>query len=103
DPKFTFPEDARGGPPQFDQSVRDLTFQNLAQLDLRLELAALQQHVLLMIGRDDPFGLEMAEAVRDALTHATVEYVVIDQCGHFWHECPDQFFPRIHNFLKDPR
>jgi pimeloyl-ACP methyl ester carboxylesterase len=100
DPKFTFPEDALGGPPQFDQSVRDLTYQNVVKLDLRPELASLQKRVLLMIGRDDPFGLQMAEAVRDALVHSTVDYVVIDQCGHFWHECPDAFYPRLRKFLK---
>ena len=54
-----------------------------------------------MIGRDDPFGLQMAEAVRDALIHSTVDYVVIDQCGHFWHECPDPFYQYIGNFIKD--
>ena len=100
DPKFTFPEDALGGPPQFDQSVSDLTYQNVVKLDLRPELASLQKRVLLMIGRDDPFGLQMAEAVRDALVHSTVDYVVIDHCGHFWHECPDAFYPRLRKFLK---
>jgi len=20
-------------------------------------------------------------------------------CGHFWHECPDEFYPRVRQFL----
>jgi len=100
DPSFTFSEDSRGGPPQHDQTVSDLTYRNMVDMDLRAALASLQKRVLLMIGKDDPFGLEMAEAVRGALTHSTVDYVVIDQCGHFWHECPQAFYSRVQEFLK---
>jgi len=21
-------------------------------------------------------------------------------CGHFWHECPDEFYPRVRQFLS---
>jgi carboxyl-terminal processing protease len=99
DPTFTFPEDARGGPPEFSQTVSDLTSPNLVGMDMRGELALLQKPVLLMFGRDDPFGLPMAEASRDALVNAQVEFVVIDRCGHFWHECPNEFYPRVEEFL----
>ena len=99
DPTFSFPEDARGGPPEFSQAVSDLTVPNLVGMDLRAELALLQKPVLLVFGRDDPFGLPMVEATRDALVNAQVEFVVIDRCGHFWHECPDEFYPRVEEFL----
>jgi proline iminopeptidase len=99
DPRFTFPNDARGGPPEFNQAVSDLTSPNLVDLDLRAELALVQVPVLLMFGRDDPFGLPMAEATRDALARAQVDFVLIDGCGHFWHECPDDFYPRVRQFL----
>jgi pimeloyl-ACP methyl ester carboxylesterase len=79
--------------------VSDLIYPNLVGIDLRPELALFQKPVLLIFGRDDPFGLAMAEAVRDALVNAPVEFVVIDRCGHFWHECPDQFYPRVEAFL----
>jgi pimeloyl-ACP methyl ester carboxylesterase len=99
DPRFSFPEDALGGPPEFSQAVSDLTWPNLVNMDLRAELALVRKPVLLVFGRDDPFGLPMAEATRDALVNAQVEFVVIDHCGHFWHECPDQFYPRVEEFL----
>jgi pimeloyl-ACP methyl ester carboxylesterase len=100
DPSSTFPTDSLGGPPESSKVVNDLTYPNLRKLDLRHELASLQSRVLLMFGRDDPFGLQMAEATREALTNAPVEFVVLDHCGHFWHECPDEFYPRVREFLK---
>jgi pimeloyl-ACP methyl ester carboxylesterase len=100
DPTFTFSEDSLGGPPEFNQVVSDLTAPNLKNLDLRNELTSLLQPVLLMFGRDDPFGLQMAEATREALVNAPMEFVIIDHCGHFWHECPDEFYPRLLEFLK---
>jgi hypothetical protein len=41
----------------------------------------------------------LSEAIVVALTSAKVEYVVIDKCGHFWHERPDAFFSRVRTFL----
>jgi proline iminopeptidase len=100
DPTFTFPEDAQGEPPEFSQAVSDMTVPNLAGMDLRAELAQVRRPVLLMFGRDDPFGLPMAEATRDALVNAQANFVVIDHCGHFWHECPEQFFTAVRTFLS---
>jgi pimeloyl-ACP methyl ester carboxylesterase len=45
---------------------------------------------------DEPRG----EATRDALSNAQVEFVVLEDCGHFWQECPDEFFPRVRSFLE---
>lgn len=100
DPAFTFPEDSIGGPPEFNQKVHDLTWTNLESMDFREELAKFRMRVLLMWGRDDPFNIATAEAVRDALVNAQVDYEVIEQCGHFWHECPDAFYPRLREFLS---
>ena len=101
DPAYTFPADARGKPPDFNQRISDLTYPNLVEMDFRKVLAESQQPVLLMFGKDDPFGLQMAESLRDALAAAEVEYVLIDQCGHFWHECADDFYPRVEQFLAE--
>ena len=100
DPTFTFPADSLGGPPEFNQKVRDLTWTNLEGMDFREELAKLRMRVLLMWGRDDPFNIATAEATRGALVNAQVDYEVIEKCGHFWHECPDAFYPRLREFLK---
>ena len=99
DPNFTFSEDSLGGPPEFNQVVNELTYTNLRNLDLPAELASLQKRILLMIGQDDPFGLQMAEEIRDGLPNSTIEFVVIEKCGHFWHECPDEFYLRVRKFL----
>jgi pimeloyl-ACP methyl ester carboxylesterase len=44
----------------------------------------------------------MIEATRSALTNAQVEMVELERCGHFWHECPDEFFARVRAFLDLP-
>lgn len=102
DPGFTFPAEARGGAPEFSQSVNELTYANLRALDLRAELTELRKPVLLMFGQDDPFGLQMADSVREALPNASLELLVIERCGHFWHECPEAFYSRLGEFLKLP-
>jgi len=101
DPTFTFPEDGLGSAPKFDQQVNDLTYQNMIGIDLRPDLAAFDQPVLVLFGVDDPFGVEMAESVQDALKSAEIEVVLIDNCGHFWHECSDEVYARISDFLAN--
>jgi proline iminopeptidase len=86
----------------FSQTVSDLTLSALGQYDLTEEIARLDQRVLVLFGEDDPFGLSMAEATRDALSAAEVEFVVLEQCGHFWQECPQRFFAAVRSFLGLP-
>ncbi len=99
DPTFTFPADEAGGAPEQNTAVNELTWQAIAGYDLTADLAALRLPVLILYGADDPFGLTMAEASRDALSNADVSYTLLDQCGHFWHECPDATFGAIQPFL----
>jgi len=101
DPTFTFsPND--GDPPQHNQTVNELTWAAIKGYDLTDEVAKLDHRVLILWGEDDPFGLPLAEATRQALTNAEVEFVVLEKCGHFWHECPDEFFSHVRAFLKLP-
>jgi len=62
-------------------------------------VAVLNLPVLFLWGADDPFGLETAQATRDAFSAAQVEFVVIEECGHLWQECPDDFFSHVRAFL----
>ena len=55
--------------------------------------------VLLLWGEGDPFGVQVAQATQDALVNAEVEFVLLEGCGHFWHECPDQVYSRVRAFL----
>lgn len=86
----------------FSQAVSDLTLSALGQYDLTEEVARLDHRVLILFGEDDPFDLSMAEATRDALSAAQVEFVVLEQCGHFWQECPDGFYAAVRSFLGLP-
>jgi pimeloyl-ACP methyl ester carboxylesterase len=66
---------------------------------MRFDYDTLDHRVLILWGEDDPFGLPVGEATRDALSAAQVEFVVIPNRGHFWQECPDAFFARVRAFL----
>jgi proline iminopeptidase len=100
DPAFIFPSDEKGGAPEQNTAVNELTWQAIAGYDFTADLADLHLPVLILYGVDDPFGLTMAEASRDALVNADVTYVLLEQCGHFWHECPEATWNAIRPFLN---
>ena len=83
----------------FDQQVSDQTFAAIGAWDFRAEVGRLQLPVLLLWGRDDPFGLAMAEATMSAFS-GEIDFVVLDGCGHYWHECPEAFFAQVLSFLE---
>jgi pimeloyl-ACP methyl ester carboxylesterase len=70
--------------------------------DFTAEVAGLNHPVLMLCGANDPFGLSMAETTRAALSTARVKFVVLEGCGHFWQECPDEFFTHVRAFLELP-
>jgi proline iminopeptidase len=101
DPNFYFSTDDKGGPPEFSPVASQMTWAAVQGYDLTNEVAKLRQPVLVMCGKDDPYA-PLSQAVVAALTSAKVEYVVLDKCGHFWHECPDPFFFQVRDFLELP-
>jgi len=101
DPNFNFSPDDRGGPPEFSPVASEMTWAAMQGYDLTEEVAQLQLPVLVLCGKDDPYA-PMTEAVVAALTSANVKYVVLDKCGHFWHECPEAFFAQVRAFLELP-
>lgn len=103
DHNFWFSADDLGRKPLIDERttrVNDLTWAANASYDLTADLAGLNRHVLNLWGDDDPVRQISSPAIIAALPNATVETAVLGQCGHFWHECPDQFFARVRDFLK---
>jgi pimeloyl-ACP methyl ester carboxylesterase len=102
DPNFFFSPDDKGGPPEFSPVASEMTWAAVQGYDLTDEVAQLQHPVLVLCGKDDPFGVPLSEAVMAALTSAKVEYVVLEKCGHFWHECPEAFFSQVRDFLELP-
>jgi proline iminopeptidase len=97
DPHFEMPSELENL--GYTPRVEELTWSALGEYDFTAEVGSLEHPVLLLWGEDDPFGVQMAEATLAALSKAEVEFVLLEKCGHFWHECPDQFYPRVRAFL----
>ena len=98
DPAFELPAELKNS--QYNPTVEQETMSALGEYDITAEVGGLDHAVLMLWGADDPFGLPAAEATRDALSAAQVDFAVIEGCGHFWQECPDGFFPRVRTFLE---
>lgn len=104
DPNFWFSDDDPGGAPRIDartNEVGELTWAAIAGFDLTPDLADLDHRVLNLWGADDAARSIASPAIAAALPKADVTTVVLDACGHFWHECPDQFFAAVQPFLDD--
>jgi len=102
DPNFWFSADDPSRAPQIDErtkQVSDLTWATNASYDLTVDLAGLTTPVLILWGEDDPVRAISSPAINAALPNTTLETVVLNHCGHFWHECPDQFFIAMRTFL----
>jgi proline iminopeptidase len=100
DPSLEMPDELKNM--HYTPAVEQMTWAALADYDFAAGLDGLDQPVLVLWGEDDPFGMAYLEATRNALSTASVEVVVLEGCGHYWHECPDQFFSHVRAFLKLP-
>ncbi len=106
DPGFEMPDELmntfQSMDPDTFETVNRLTWTAVGNYDFTAELAGLNHPVLMLYGANDPFGLSMAETTRAALSSARVEFVTLEGCGHFWQECPDEFFTHVRAFLELP-
>jgi len=105
DPDFWFSADDPGRAPQLDERttlVNDMTWAANASYDLTADMVGLNQRVLNLWGDDDPARPIASPAIVAALPNADVETVVLPHCGHFWHECPEEFFEQVRAFLELP-
>lgn len=84
---------------EFNRTVNQLTWTATRGFDLTTGVGRLDHRVLVLFGEDDPSGMPLVEETLAALKSADVEFVLLAKCGHFWHECPDQFYPRVRAFL----
>jgi proline iminopeptidase len=100
DPGFPAPTELKST--DYSETTYRQTLAALGEWDLSTDAARLTHHVLFLWGEDDPFGLPMAEATRNALSNAQVEFIVLKGCGHYWHECEETFFSRVRAFLDLP-
>jgi len=81
-------------------NTNQMTLSAVGDWDFTAEVAKLDHRVLMLWGEDDPFGLPMAEATKSALSAAKVGFVLLKKCGHYWHECLNEFLPHVRAFLK---
>jgi pimeloyl-ACP methyl ester carboxylesterase len=100
DPHFELPDEF--GQSQYNPRAEGETKSALCEYDITAEVARLNHAVLFLWGEDDPFGLETAQATRSTFSAAQVEFVLIEECGHLWQECPDDFFSQVRAFLHHP-
>ncbi len=101
-PNFWFSTDDLGSAPLIDErttKVNELTWAANAGYDLTADLAGLNLRVLHLWGEDDPVRPVASPEIIAALSNADLETIVFSHCGHFWHECPEQFFTTIRAFL----
>jgi len=98
DPNFDMPGELKNM--HYNPTVEQMTWAALGDYDFTAGVDRLDQPVLVLWGEDDPFGMAYVEATKRALSAATVEIVVLEKCGHYWHECPDEFFSHVRAFLE---
>ena len=99
-PHFELPDEFRHS--QYNPEVEQETKSALGEYDITADVSRLKHRVLFLWGEDDPFGLDTAEATRNAFSAAQLQFVVIKECGHLWQECPDAFFGQVRAFLSLP-
>jgi len=98
DPRFEMPAELKNM--SYNPEVEQITWAALDGDDLAAGLDQLKLPVLLLWGEDDPFGMAYVESARHTLTSADLEIVLLEHCGHYWHECPDAFFSHVRDFLE---
>ncbi len=99
DPTFWFSSDDEGSAPVQDHQVNQLTWTAVQGYDLTSELSRLEHRVLVIRGEGDPCEPSMGQSVEEALSSAEIRSVTLKDCGHFWHECPEDFFAAVRPFL----
>ena len=99
DPHFDLPGEMK--PLFYNAAVEQLTWTALGDFDFTAETKKLSLPVLLLYGKDDPFGMPMVDAVISSLSSADVKLVLLEKCGHYWHECSDPFFQQVRDYLEN--
>jgi len=99
-PSFDIPDELEKT--SISATTNQLTLSAVWDWDFTSEVAKIDHRVLMMWGEDDPFGLPMAEAIISALSAAKVEFILLKKCGHYWHECLDEFLLNVRAFLNLP-
>lgn len=98
DPRFAMPDELANM--SYVPAVQQATWAELEGYDHCAGLDRLTCPVLLVYGADDPFGAVLAGAAQDALVRASIEVVVLPECGHYWHEASEAFHAAVRQFVS---
>ncbi len=85
--------------PSHNYQASDNTWEAMRGYDLTTSLSTLNLSTLILWGEDDSFGLPTADATWDSLAAADVQFNLLVDCGHYWHECPEAFYSLVKSFL----
>jgi proline iminopeptidase len=81
-------------------SVTGKTYTALGStFDYRPGVNSLAFPLMVFFGKGDPFGSQWGEATLAAFQATQGSLVLLENCGHFWQECPDAFYPAWEAFL----
>jgi proline iminopeptidase len=101
-PRFTIPPEIKNT--LIDAEVSSMTSQSFVGYDLRSKLASFAAPVLVLVGSDNLFGVDMSRSIIRNLKGAQTKFVVLKHCGHFpWCECSKPFYAEVQSFIRDLR
>ncbi|MDH4270998.1 MAG: alpha/beta hydrolase [Candidatus Aminicenantes bacterium] len=98
DPRFKIPEELKKTP--FNEETYQQTLAAAGNWDFSADVKKLTHRILILWGEQDPFGPGMAEGTKNTLANARVKFVLLKGCGHYWLECPEEFFNQVRGFLE---
>jgi proline iminopeptidase len=97
DPQFSMPDELRTM--HYSPKVEQMTWSAVASYDFASGLDRLDIPILVLWGENDPFGMAYFEATRRTLSAGAVKVILLEKCGHCWHECPAEFYSQVRAFL----
>lgn len=98
DPTFKAPESLTGI--SYSTAANTLTWQALGDYDFVEQASMIGAPAMVLWGDKDPFGSEWGRSVARSIGEAGSQFVLLEECGHYWHECPEQFYGEVERFLE---
>ncbi len=99
DPEFNAPYEVKNL--YFNPAVAQKVMSTVGGWNFDDDARKLTNKVLMLWGEDDPFGLEMGEYNKKVFTSADVKFVLLKNCGHYWHEQEEETLNLLKGFLDN--
>lgn len=85
----------------YSRVVNTATWQALGDYDFRQQAREINIPALVLWGQGDPFGVEWGRSVSQSIGESGSRFALLEDCGHYWHECPEQFYEEVQGFLSE--